>query len=874
MSLELLFQSGETSLDVRRFVVHEGVSSLFAVSVWAHSTDSSIDLSSLAGQAAGLRIESPVKFALRPIRLWSGICSCAEQVQAETAPRYSTYLIEIVPALWLTTKRKGHRIFQHLSIPDIVDKLLGEWKITPSWEIDRGRYPKLEFKVQYGESDYTFFSRLLEEAGITFLFEDSEDETKLVLSDEPQARQRRGAPIPYSQHASNAEEKEYVQKALVGHEVRPGAFVLQDYDFRRPRAKLGEQAPKAPAPENLNEEVRYEPGSYLAQIGAGGDTPFADDKGVARYNEGYGRDKVTRLLAGARAGKVGVTLDTNAIDLRPGTILEVSAHVHGDVDGRALLATHYSLEGSLKDPWHLTVGAVQADLPYRPPAVTPKPTVHGVQSATVVGVKSAADVQEIHVDEFGRVRVQFPWDRDAKADDFASCWMRVSYGWAGKGYGMIQIPRVGQEVLVTFLDGDPDQPVITGRLHNTLVPLFYKLPENKTISTYHGDSSPGDNGYNEIKFEDLKGQELLYHQAEKDQRVLIKNDETITVLDNRIKGVGQNETDTTGIDRTEVTGVDRSELTGVDRMTFIAGNRAKWVQRDKGVRNEGGRQTLLMQTEDLVVKGDKREWVQMNAHLYVKGDRREAVDDDRSFIVVEDHHEKIGGSHALASGASSSYHADQKVVGEGGANVTVKGPGGFLAIDASGVTISGTLVRINAGGSPGSSKQAKPTEPLPARELKQPEMPDTLVDPGFVQDVSGHNKALAALGALATAKPTAGGMAWGTSVSFGGVSVLQQGNLIDPVAEDKLGATNLARMESGLAPLAPDGTPVSLRPNPRGGPGALAESKGTFHEDFGALLGASPKTTPEAGAQKQRAAWKRGYWKQRAASLAPPGGAP
>ena len=447
---------------------------------------------------------------------------------------------------------------------------------------------------------------------------------------------------------------------------------------------------------------------------------------------------------------------------------------------------------------------VSADLPYRPPAVTPKPVVHGIQSATVVGVKNdGQDVQEIHVDEFGRVRVQFPWDRDGKADDFALCWMRVSQGWAGKAYGMMHIPRVGQEVLVTFLDGDPDQPVITGRLHNATNPLFYKLPENKTISTYKSDSSPGDNGYNEIKFEDKKGEELFYHQAEKDQRVLVKHDETITVLDNRIKAVARNETDTTGINRFEVTGVDRSELTAVDRMTFIVGNREKWIQRDKGVRNEGHRQTLLKQTEDFVVKGFKREWVQRDAHLYIKGDRREEVEDDRSFIVVEDHHEKIGGSHALASGRSSSYHADQSLVGEGGLGVTAKGAGGFLAIDATGVTISGVMVKINAGGTAGKSRKARPVEALKARELKQPLIDEAAIDARSNQNTSGFNKALAAVAELAGAKPTAGGKKWSAVRELPGHDRLPAGRSHRPQRRRQARARPTCSAWPGASPPSP-----------------------------------------------------------------------
>ncbi len=869
-TFQLVFGSGESSLDVRRIEVREALSALFRASIQAVSHDASLDLSALVGQPAALGCESPVDHALRPKRLWTGVCAYAAQVRTVPAPGLSTYQIEIAPLLWLLTQRSSHRIFQHLSIPDIADVLLAEHAIAPVWEIDRGSYPKLEIKIQYGESDFAFFTRLLEEAGITFLFEDGEAETALVLRDAPQARPVRAASLPYFENANTAARREYVSEARVGREVRPGAFVLQDYDFRRPALPLGEQAPKAKAPEDVNEQVRYEPGAYLAEIGAGGDTPVADDKGVARYDIGYGKAKATRLLAGARAGKLGVTLLTNAIDPRPGTILTISDHAHPDVADRPLLTTHYTLEAETVEVFNVSVHAVSAELPYLPPAITRKPAVHGIQSATVVGPRSATSDDEIHVDEFGRVRVQFPWDRDGQADDFASCWMRVSQGWSGKAYGMISIPRVGQEVLVTFLDGDPDQPVVTGRLYNKVNPVPYALPDNKTISTSKTDSSPGSGGYNEIKFEDRKGQELFYHQAERDQRVLIKNDETITVLSNRRKDVAVMETDTTGLNRTEITGINRSEMTGVVRTTLIGGNRARLVHGNKGVMNMGNRQLLGMKTHDVIVKGDKRERSERDTHLYVKGDRRERVDADRSFATALDHHEKMDGSYALASGASSSYHASENAVGEGGESVSVKGPGGFLSIDASGVTISGTMVRINAGGSPGASRPAKPAKAVPARELKQPQDAKIALDLRSNEDVSPLLKHLAAVADQMKGKASTMGVVvkkWGKPVTVGNRNVFQRADLVDPNKKDKRGRTNLQRMKQGMAPVGPDGKSVNLHHMIQSDKGSIAEVAGGFHEKYHRIIHINPHTIPSGIDRKAFATWRRGYWKTRAEGL-------
>ena len=231
------------------------------------------------------------------------------------------------------------------------------------------------------------------------------------------------------------------------------------------------------------------------------------------------------MLGGTRVDRRTVSFDTNTIDLWPGQVFCMDKHPHAELtDETKLLVTEFSVEGTPGGEWSMSGQAAFTDAPYRPPQRTLKPRVEGVQSAQVVGPQG----QEIHTDEFGRVRVQFPWDREGKHDDGSSCWIRVSQGWAGTGYGMIVIPRIGQEVMVGFLEGDPDQPIIVGRVYNAKQAVPYKLPEHKTRSTWKSDSSLGSGGFNEIMFEDIKGQELVWEQAQKNRRRLVKNDETIT----------------------------------------------------------------------------------------------------------------------------------------------------------------------------------------------------------------------------------------------------------------------------------------------------------------------------------------------------------
>jgi type VI secretion system secreted protein VgrG len=728
-TLELSFASGEASLSARKFAAREALSAQFTVDVWAFSRHADIDLEAIVGEAASFRVVSGLAFAeLGGGRSWNGICSFIEQVHAvgvaQAEAGQSTYHLRIVPRLWLLTQRRNYRIFQHVTIPAIVDKLLGEWGVKAVWQVDRGRYPKLEYRVQHGESDFAFLSRLLEEAGITFSFHDDDAGSTLTLADEPHgAPPRAGSLLRYVDEPNQSSEREFITDVRLSREVRPGGFTLRDHDFRNPGFSLLGAAQSAPAPASSYEIFQYSPGAFLIETGARPGTPHADDKGTARYEQAFGAARADQALHAERVGQRAVAFATNVVDLRPGTVFSVDHHPHPELaPGARLLMTELSIDGSRDGEWSTSGRAVFTDVPYRPPPRTPKPTAVGVQSATVVGPKG----QEIHTDEFGRVRVQFPWDREGKNDDGSSCWIRVSQGWAGTGFGMITVPRIGQEVLVGYLQGDPDQPIIVGRVFNGTRQAPYPLPEHKTRSAWRSDSSPGSNGFNEIMFEDLKGRELVYMQAQRDLRKLVKQDETITVGNDRRKFVARDETEETGRDRTELTRANRTEITDKNRMTVVGGDAVKLVKGDEIERTDGSLVVYVGQDQDVIIKQRQRERVEGDSHLRVKGKRNIHVGRTQSLTVGKDRHEKIGRRHALEAGKAIHLKAGSALVIEASQDLTLKGPGGFIRIDASGVTIQGKLVRINSGGSAGSGAGASPEAAEDARvaEVAEPERPE------------------------------------------------------------------------------------------------------------------------------------------------------
>ena len=564
---------GDEGLEVRAFHVVDRMNELFDVEIVARSASTDIDLESKIGRHASLEVNTPIDEITPTKRIWTGLCVDFAQTRVE-ADGLSTYRIVIRPLLWKLSQRRNHRLFLHQSIPTIVSTLLDEWEVPFALKLDDTQYPKLELRIQYGESDYDFFERLLEEAGIAYYFDDAGGKSQLVLNDSPQTREVRAAKVPFVDEMTSAggANIEFATRIGLRHRVRPGALAYRDHDYRRPSLDLRGSSTASSETETRYEQFVYHPGRFLHDEGGGGSTPTADDKGTARHDEGHGNRHATVSLEALRAKKRMVTFETNVIDLAPGITFAFEDHPRADL-GETLLASGFELIATEDESWKVLGEAVFAAAQYRPEQNTPKPRVWGVQVATIVGPSG----EEIHTDEYGRVRVQFPWDREGQRDENSSCWMRVSQGWAGAGYGGIHIPRVGQEVLVSFLDGDPDQPIVVGRVYNEAEPVPYKLPENKTVSTFKSDTSPKSGGFNELRFEDAAGRELIYLQAEKDWSSFVKNDQMHVVGRNQSRLIRGEESSATVGNNTRLVQANEMETVGQSRTSVIGGNRQTTV---------------------------------------------------------------------------------------------------------------------------------------------------------------------------------------------------------------------------------------------------------------------------------------------------------
>ena len=491
---------------------------------------------------------------------------------------------EVVPMLWFLSRTSDCRIFQNKSIPDIIMEMLSLHGVTSVEKKLTGDYQPREYVVQYRESALDFVQRLMEQEGIFYWHEHSAGGHKLVLADANVS-----APtIPLGEVSYLGDDARSSVMSLDEEVVvRSGKWTLRDFNFETPSASLEATQPTTIDVAEMKKRERYDyPGIYLT-AGAG--------TGVAKHrieNEETfhlvrrGDSGVAEFVAGARVTIAGIDnpevllteVRHRAVDYSHWTDQEWAASERE----RGTRRRWRESPGLQRDPFYGNeFVCIPQNVKYRPERVTPRPFVHGPQTAIVTGPGG----DEIHVDKYGRVKVQFHWDRLGEKNENSSCWIRVSQGWAGQNWGMFHHPRIGQEVIVDFLEGDPDRPIVTGRVYNAENMYPYGLPGEKTksgIKTRSSKQGSSDN-FNEIRFEDLKGSEEIYIHAEKDLNTTVQNNETRTVgtdgTGDRTTEIKNNEKNTIGGNKTTevyknfnetVLGTETRNVTGDVTETFMA----------------------------------------------------------------------------------------------------------------------------------------------------------------------------------------------------------------------------------------------------------------------------------------------------------------
>jgi type VI secretion system secreted protein VgrG len=644
--IQVLTPLGKDELLLQGFSGSEGISRLFRFDLWMHSEKSTLDFAQIIGKKATIRI----KMEGGKFRHLNGLIDTfaqagSTQVQvANQTVMLANYTAALVPWLFMLSYTSDCRIYQDKTAPEIIEAVFKENDFSDFALRLQGSFRKREYCVQWNETDLNFVLRLMEEEGIFYFFEHEESKHTLVLAN--QSSDFKPSPLyPTARYESlegAGRREDVITEWTIRHQVRPGKYEVKDFNFEKPTQNLTASV-TGKDPRKL--EMRYYPGEYTTM-----------DEGEALAGIRMQEEAAPAVIAEGASTCRGFV---------PGFRFDLKGHYRRDLNDKSYVVTsvhHHSDQGNnyvarervpREQDYLNRFQCIPHPTPFRPERVTPVPQMRGAQTAIVVGPSG----EEIFVDKYGRIKVQFHWDREGEYNDKSSCWIRVAQPVAGKKWGVYTVPRIGQEVVVDFLNGDPDQPIVVGSVYNAECMPPYALPDEKTKSTFKSYSSKGGGGFNEIRFEDKKGSEQLFIQAEKNQ-------------DNRVKN---------------------------DSMEWVGANR------------------------HLIVGADQLELVSGDKHLHVKGDQNEKVDGTVSLNAGMDLQEKVGMNYALDAGMEIHLKSGMNVVIESGTTLTLKVGGNFVNLNPAGVFISGTMVMINSGGAAGSGSGASPAAPKDPKEADKAE---------------------------------------------------------------------------------------------------------------------------------------------------------
>jgi type VI secretion system secreted protein VgrG len=670
--------AGKDTLVIERFAGSESISGLFSYELdlladLRNEKDQSVKSEDLIGKGVTVKLELK-----SGDRYFHGVVR--RFVEGYQDERFMHYRMELVPWLWLLTLKSDIRIFQDMTCPEILKKVFDGLKSSHSDLVNyrdatTASYEKWDYCVQYRETDFNFASRLMEQEGIFYFFEHEHGKHTLVFADanssfHPCPGQSK---ILFGPGKGIGEWEDVVTHFQKQQELRPGKYTLRDYHFELPSKTLEKNEPTVINQGNNASLEMYDfPGDYGQRF----------NKPAQRLGE---VEKIGEKLVRHRMLEEEVSqsiLNGNAYcrSFLPGYTFELEGHRDG-IDGKYILTSvHHSIKQSpsyfsgesQEIPYSNNFVCIPYKATFHPRRVTPKPVVQGPHTA-VVTVKSG---EESWLDKYGRVRIQFHWDREGKKDETSTCWCRVAQSWAGNTWGAHFWPRVGQEVIVDFLEGDPDRPIITGSVYNASQMPPYTLPDNYTRSGVKTRSSKngGSSNYNELRFEDKMGSEQIFVNAEKDMDLRVEN--------------------------------DSREFVGNNRSLIVKGNQKEKVTGE----------------QDNQIGGDRNESVGGDDSLNITGNQNVQVGQTMSLQVGQNLQEKSGQNYAHEAGMEIHLKAGMNVVIEAGMELTLQAAGGFINIGPAGIAISGTLVLINSGGAAGSGSPSSPTSP------KAPQDPDQADD--------------------------------------------------------------------------------------------------------------------------------------------------
>ncbi|MFN7961038.1 MAG: type VI secretion system tip protein TssI/VgrG [Thermoanaerobaculia bacterium] len=672
---------GPNKLLVKSFEGTEGVSELFHFTLELDSEEASLDFSKIVGKSATL----VVNLADGSQRYVNGLVSRFVQTGGDAV--FTHYQAELVPWLWVLTLCSDCKIFQNLSVPDIVSKVFKDLGFSDFKVSTTGSYSPREYCVQYNETAFAFVSRLLEEEGIFYFFEHEDGKHTLVLGDDSSAwKSCAGASEVSFGSAANWIQQNSLTRMVVEEQLIPGSFALDDFNFETPSTNLVATSDSSVAQNGSARKLFHYPGGFTKKADG-------DARAKLRIEE---QENPLRRFHG----------DSYCRAFVAGTKTTVKNHPRSDANG-AMVLLSVAHQGSLTSYQNSFEGFPAATV-FRPPRRTPRPVIPGTQTAIVVGKQG----EEIWTDSYGRIKVQFHWDRLGKNDEQSSCWIRVAQGWAGKSWGQWFLPRIGQEVVVSFLEGDPDRPLVTGSVYNAEQTVPYALPGEQTKSTVKSDTSKGGGGFNELRFEDKKDSEEVFFQAEKDFNRVVKNndtlkvgfekksagDQTIDIYNHRTVTVEQgNETLTVKKGNRTVkveTGTETHEVKGTRTLTVTGAethndkdNFTQTVDKDYSLTVKGN--LVIDVTGKVTIKSGQAMVIQSGATLGAKAQTSVTVEAGTGLT------NKAGTSLTNEAGTSLTNKAGTTLTNDAGISMTNKAAASQTVDGGGMLTLKGGLVKIN-----------------------------------------------------------------------------------------------------------------------------------------------------------------------------------
>jgi len=693
----------------------------YTFKVTAYSAKPDLDFNKLLGQHVTVRMHMPAEESGAP-RYFDGLVEQATLVGQNG--RFYVYLLLLRPWFWFLSQTRDCRVFQNKTVLQIIEEVLQDHPIAAIEDRTTTGFTPWVYCVQYGETDFNFLSRLMEQEGIGYYFRHAAGKHTLVMFDSVSGHDKCPgcAPLPVRYglggQIGGGDVASCAWDLTSTQRVQPGAAVITDYDFTRTKMDL-RQSRSSPGQHALGAmEVFEYPGLF--------DKEQDGDQFVRSQMEEYA--SATRALGG----------QSDARGLCCGGLVTLKGSVRGSdnaeqlVTGTQIVVRQPERDGGGADGaqagYTCEFKLLPTALPFRSARKTPKPWMQGPQTAVVVGPAG----EEIHTDKYGRVKVQFHWDRYGKKDEKSSCWVRVSSPWAGQSFGFVQIPRIGQEVVVDFLEGDPDQPLITGRVYNATQMPPWELPANATQSGLLTRSSKGGNygNANAIRFEDKQGAEQLWIHAEKNQDIEVENDETHSVghdrtktvghdektdvTNDRTETVGNNETITIGVNRTEKVGsnetisvgANRTEDVGVNETISIGANRTESVGSNETITIGSARSVTVGASETKTVATQRTHTVGINETITVGAAQEITIGGLQAVTIGAVQTVSVGASQTVSAGASRSVScgaalstkvgADESRAVTGGRSTTV-GKDDNLKITKNLVVEAGESVTIKTG---------------------------------------------------------------------------------------------------------------------------------------------------------------------------------